>query len=261
GRTTTIVGFSSDEDSYRNFGPFPAGFKKIAYNDVNGLEKAITPNTVAFLIEPIQGEAGVLIPSPGYLKKVREICTKNNVLLILDEIQTGWGRTGKMFAFQHEDTKPDILLVGKALGGGIIPISAALTRTKQIMDPITPGSHGSTFGGNPFACAIAEAALDVLIEENLPEKAAKLGLYFKSQLEKIKSPIIKEIRGKGLLIAVELTEAAGNARKYTNLLKDHGLLAKETHSHIIRFAPPLVITQDEIDWAVEVIEKVLLSPP
>ena len=256
GRTTTIVGFSSDEDSRAGFGPFTPGFIVIPYNDVPALEAAITPNTAAFLVEVIQGEAGVIVPSEGYLKKVREICTKNNVLLILDEIQTGFCRTGKMFCFQHEDIKPDVLLVAKALGGGIMPISAVLT-SKEIMSVFTAGSHGSTFGGNPLACAIGTAALDVLIDEKLDKRAAKLGAYFMKRLKEMNNPRFKEVRGKGLLIAVELTKDAGPARKHTEALMRNGLLAKETHDTTIRFAPPLIIKKEEIDTAIGIIKKTI----
>jgi len=249
GRTTTIVGFSSDEDSRAGFGPFTPGFKVIPYDDVPALEAAITPNTAAFLVEAIQGEAGVIVPSEGYLKKVREVCTKNNVLLMLDEIQTGFCRTGKMFCFQYEGIKPDILLVAKALGGGIMPISAVLS-SKEIMSVFTPGSHGSTFGGNPLACAIGIAALDVLIDEKLDKRATKLGAYFMKRLKEMKNPLFKEVRGKGLLIAVELTKDAGPARKHTEALMRNGLLAKETHDTTIRFAPPLINKKEEIDTAI-----------
>ena len=256
GRTTTIVGFSSDEDSRAGFGPFTPGFKVIPYDDVPALEAAITPNTAAFLVEAIQGEAGVIVPSEGYLKKVREVCTKNNVLLMLDEIQTGFCRTGKMFCFQYEGIKPDILLVAKALGGGIMPISAVLS-SKEIMSVFTPGSHGSTFGGNPLACAIGIAALDVLIDEKLDKRATKLGAYFMKRLKEMKNPLFKEVRGKGLLIAVELTKDAGPARKYTEALMRNGLLAKETHDTTIRFAPPLIIKKEEIDTAIAIIKKTI----
>jgi ornithine--oxo-acid transaminase len=258
GRTTTIVGFSSDENSHKNFGPFTPGFVTIPFNDPDALENAINKNTVAFLVEPIQGEAGVIIPDKNYLRKVREICTRNGILLILDEIQTGFCRTGKMFAFMHESIKPDILLVGKALGGGIFPISAALS-SKEIMAPINPGSHGSTFGGNPLACAIGEASIDVLINEKLDEKSEKLGKYFKEGLESLKSPFIKDIRSKGLFIAIELHTKAGKARKYTNKLKEAGILAKETHEQTIRFAPPLIITKEEIDWILKIIKELLVE--
>src|SRR5208337_2913986 len=256
GRTTTIVGFSSDEDSRVGFGPFTPGFKVIPYDDVPALEAAITSNTAAFLVESIQGEAGVIIPSEGYLRKVRDICTKNNVLLILDEIQTGFCRTGKMFCFQYEGVKPDILLVAKALGGGIMPISAVLS-SKEVMSVFTPGSHGSTFGGNPLACAIGIAALDVLIDEKLDKRATKLGAYFMKRLKEMNNPLFKEVRGKGLLIAVELTKEAGPARKYTEALMRNGLLAKETHDTTIRFAPPLIIKKEEIDTAISIIKKTI----
>jgi ornithine--oxo-acid transaminase len=256
GRTTTIIGFSTDETAREEFGPFTPGFKVIPYDDVEALEAAITPKTVAFLVEPIQGEAGVKVPSEGYLRKIREICTKHRVLLMLDEIQTGFCRTGRIFCFMHEGIKPDILLVGKALGGGLMPISAVLS-SKEIMSVFTPGSHGSTFGGNPLACAIGTAALDVLIDEQLDLKSAELGAYFMKQLQDLNSPLFKEIRGKGLLIAVELKPEAGQARKYTEALMRNGLLAKETHESTIRFAPPLVIKKHEIDEAIRIIAKVL----
>ena len=256
GRSTTIVGFSSDEDSRSGFGPFTPGFKMIPYNDVPALEEAITPRTAAFLVESIQGEAGVIVPTEGYLTKVREICTKNNVLLMLDEIQTGFCRTGRMFCFQHEGIKPDVLLVGKALGGGIMPISAVLS-SKEIMSVYTPGSHGSTFGGNPLACAIGTAALNVLIDERLDKRAERLGEYFRKRLKEMKNPLFKEVRGKGLLIAVELTKEAGPARKYTEALMRNGLLAKETHESTIRFAPPLIIKKKEIDTAIGIIKKTI----
>ena len=256
GRSTTIVGFSSDEDSRSGFGPFTPGFKVIPYNDIPALEAAITPRTAAFLVESIQGEAGVIVPTEGYLTKVREICTKNNVLLMLDEIQTGFCRTGRMFCFQHEGIKPDVLLVGKALGGGIMPISAVLS-SKEIMSVYTPGSHGSTFGGNPLACAIGTAALNVLIDERLDKRAERLGEYFRKRLKEMKNPLFKEVRGKGLLIAVELTKEAGPARKYTEALMQNGLLAKETHESTIRFAPPLIIKKEEIDTAIGIIKKTI----
>jgi ornithine--oxo-acid transaminase len=249
GRTTTIVGFSSDFGSRDGFGPFPAGFKVIPYNDPKALEAAITPNTCAFLVEPIQGEAGVMVPSKGYLTDVAAICKRNNVLLMLDEVQTGFCRTGKMFCFQHEGVKPDILLVGKALGGGIMPVSAAIA-SRDVMSVMTPGDHGSTFGGNPLACAVGTAALDVLIDEKLDERAAEMGAYFMDKKVDI-------VRGMGLLIAVQLKPEAGPARQYTEALKANGLLAKETHETTIRFAPPLVITKAEIDRAVRIIKRVL----
>ncbi|MFQ5981214.1 MAG: ornithine--oxo-acid transaminase [Candidatus Heimdallarchaeota archaeon] len=253
GRTTTIVGFSTDPDAFTNYGPFSPGFKVIPYDDPDALRDAISPNTVAFLVEPIQGEAGVLIPSDGYLQQVSEICKENNVLLILDEIQTGFCRTGKMFCHQHEGIQPDVMLLGKALGGGLIPVSAVVSR-KEIMEVFTPGSHGSTFGGFPIACAVGDAALDVLVDEKLAERSAELGAYFLKKLKEIDTPHIKEIRGKGLFIAVELHE---KARIFTEKLKAKGILAKETHEYTIRFAPPLVITKEEVDWAVDIIRAVL----
>ncbi len=256
GRTTTIVSFSTDPDAKTNFGPFTPGFKVIPYDDAAALEKAITPYTVGFLVEPIQAEAGINVPSVGYLKAAKEICRKHNVLFMLDEIQTGCCRTGKMFAWEHENAKPDIMMVGKALGGGVFPVSAALAST-EIMSVIKPGEHGSTFGGNPLACAVAWAALDVLIEENLAKNAEILGKRFRDGLQTIRSKKIKEIRGVGLLNAIEIKKSAGPARLYTERLKDLGILAKDTHGKTIRFAPPLVIKAKEIDWMIEVIRQVL----
>jgi ornithine--oxo-acid transaminase len=249
GRTTTIVGFSTDPGSRDHFGPATPGFKIIPYDDVKALEKAITPHTVGFLVEPIQGEAGVKVPAPGYLKEVQAVCKRHNVLFMADEIQTGFCRTGKMFAWMHEGAKPDILMVGKALGGGIYPVSAALA-PKDIMLVIGYGQHGSTFGGNPLACAVATAALDILIDEKLDEKADALGDRFRGGLKALRSPKMKEIRGKGLLNAIELNPGAGRARQYTEKLKSLGVLAKETHEVTIRFAPPLVISESEVDWLV-----------
>lgn len=255
GRTTTIVGFSTDPLANTNFGPYTPGFKIIPFNDPEALKEAITPNTVAFLVEPIQGEAGVIIPSKGYLKKVREICTNHNILLVLDEIQTGFCRTGKMFCHQHEGIIPDVMTLGKALGGGLLPVSAVVSR-KEIMKVFIPGSHGSTFGGFPLACAVGDAALDVLVEEKLDERSAELGAHFLEELRKIDHPRIKEVRGMGLFIAVELHK---KARPYTEQLIKEGILAKETHDFAIRFAPPLIITKEELDWAIEIIKKVLES--
>ena len=268
GRTITIVGFSSDISSARyfgNFGPFTPGFKIIPYGDSKELEHAILeigPEKIAaFLFEPIQGEAGVNIPPEGFLRRVREICTKYNILMVLDEIQTGFCRTGKFFACDHEDVKPDMLLLGKALGGGVYPVSACVT-TKDIIGPdvITPGTHGSTFGGNPLACAVAMKSIDIHLRENLAERATEMGAYFIKRLREIgeKRTIIpiKDIRGKGLLIAVEFIE---DARHLVEELKDNGILAKDTHSTTIRFAPPLVITREEIDWALDIIEKVIVK--
>ena len=256
GRTITIISFSSDENARRNFGPFTPGFKSIPFGDTDALENAIAPNTVAFLVEPIQGEAGVIIPPDGYLKKVRDICTKNNVVLILDEIQTGLGRTGKLLAEEHEGIQSDLTVIGKALSGGFYPVSAVLS-TEAVLGVLNPGQHGSTFGGNPLACAIARTALKVLVEEGLIENAASMGTYFLEGLKQIANPCIKEARGKGLMIALEFYPEAGGARPYCEKLKKRGLLCKETHDHIIRFAPPLIITKDQIEWALEIIASVL----
>ncbi len=256
GRTTTIISFSSDPDSKKGFGPFTPGFTMVPYNDVRAVERSITPKTVGILVEPIQGEAGINIPSPGYLKELRRICDEHKILLILDEIQTGWARTGKMFAFMHEGIQPDVLCVGKALGGGLYPVSASLAR-KDIMAVFTPGSHGSTFGGNPLAAAIGEAAIDVLVEENLAENAQKMGAYFVKRLEEIKNPKIKEIRQKGLLIGVEFHLGKDETvRPICEKLMAKGVLAKDTHEKTVRFAPPLVITKADIDWAMERIKPV-----
>ncbi len=259
GRTTTIISFSSDLDSKKGFGPFTPGFVMVPFNDVRAVEKAITPNTVGILVEPIQGEAGINIPSPGYLKELRRICDEHKILLILDEIQTGWARTGKMFAFMHEGIQPDVLCVGKALGGGLYPVSASLAR-KDIMAVFTPGSHGSTFGGNPLAAAIGEAAIDVLVDEKLADNAQKMGAYFVKRLEEIKNPKIKEIRQKGLLIGVEFHLGKDETvRPICEKLMAKGVLAKDTHEKTVRFAPPLVITKADIDWAIERIKPVFES--
>lgn len=256
GRTTTVISFSTEELYRRGFGPFTPGFNIIPFGDAEALQKAITPHTAAFLVEPIQCEAGILIPPEGYLKKVREICNRANILLMLDEIQTGLGRTGKMFAFEHEGIRPDVLILGKALGGGVSAISA-IAASSKIMDVFKPGTHGSTFGGNPLACAVARASLKVLIDENLPQRAAKLGDFFLEKLRTIKSPLIKEIRGRGLMVGIELYPEAGGARKFCEILMKESLLCKETHDHVIRFAPPLVIKKEELDWAFERVKKVL----
>lgn len=258
GRTTTIVGFSSDEGSRKGYGPFPVGFKTIPFGDAEALKKAVNANTVAFLVEPIQGEAGVQIPAQGYMQRVANICQENQVLLIADEIQTGLGRTGKLFCFQHEYVRPDIVVIGKALGGGLYPVSGILADDAIMNSAFSPGSHGSTFGGNPLACAIASASLEVILEDGLVTRSEFLGAYFLKQLKKLKSPKIKEVRGKGLLLAIELHETAGKARIYTEKLLKEGVLAKETHQTIIRFAPPLVIRKKEIDWAVKRIKRVLV---
>jgi len=256
GRTITIVGFSTDPNSTSGFGPFTPGFKIIPFGDTEALENAITPNTVGFLVEPIQGEAGVIIPPLGYLKAARAICKKNNVVLILDEIQTGLGRTGKLLAEEHDGIEADLTLIGKALSGGFYPVSAVLSNS-EVLGVLQPGEHGSTFGGNPLACAVGRAALKVLVEEKMVDNAAKMGTYFLDELKKIDNPVIKEIRGRGLMIGMELLPDAGGARQYCQKLKEKGLLCKETHENIIRFAPPLVIAKDVIDWALEQIEAVL----
>ena len=256
GRTITIISASTEAQYKDGFGPLTPGFKIIPFGDTKALEEAITPNTAAFIVEPIQGEGGIIVPPEGYLKEAEQICRRHNVLLICDEIQTGLGRTGKMFAFEYEGVKPDGLTVGKALSGGFYPISAFLA-TEELMSVFNPGDHGSTFGGNPLAAAIGQAALQVLIDEKLPQKAAEMGEYFLEKLKSIKSPYVKEVRGKGLLIGVELKPEAGGARRFCEALKEEGLLAKETHETIIRFAPPLIITKEDIDWAVERIAKVL----
>ena len=256
GRTVTIVSFST-EDQYRyGFGPFTPGFVSVPFGDAEALEKAISENTVAILAEPIQGEGGVLVPPAGYLAKMRELATRHNILMMLDEIQTGLGRTGRLFAYEYEDAKPDVLLLGKALGGGVYPVSAMLSEDR-VMDVFGPGDHGSTFGGNPLGCAVGLAALEVLEDENLVDQADSLGQYFRAGLENLQSPLIKEVRGKGLLIGVEIKEEHGKARPFCERLMEHGLLCKETHDYTIRFAPPLTITKEEIDWALGRIAEVL----
>ncbi len=255
GRTLGIVGFSTDPSARRGFGPFAPGFKVVPYGDAAALEAAITPNTVAFLVEPIQGEAGVIIPPAGYLAKARDLCSRHNVMLILDEIQTGLGRTGKMLAEEHEGIEADLTLVGKALSGGFYPVSAVLSN-HEVLDVLNPGEHGSTFGGNPLACAVARAALRVLVDERLAENAAEMGDYFLASLETLRSPKIRAVRGRGLMLAIELAPAAGGARRVCEALQARGLLCKETHDHTIRLAPPLVVTRDEIDWAMDRIADV-----
>jgi ornithine--oxo-acid transaminase len=259
GRTTTIVGFSSDPDSRKGFGPFTPGFVTIPYNDIPAFKKAINSNTIGILVEPIQGEAGIFVPDEGYLAELRRICTEKGILLILDEIQTGFARTGKMFCFQHENAKPDILCVGKALGGGFYPVSASLS-SREIMSVFTPGSHGSTFGGNPLAAAIGEASLDVLVEEKLADRSKDMGAYFLKGLKSIKSKKIKAIRAKGLLIGVEFRLGPGETvRPICEKLMKKGVLAKDTHEKTVRFAPPLVISKEEIDWAMTRIKEVFES--
>jgi ornithine--oxo-acid transaminase len=253
GRTVTVVSLSSNEDYRDGFGPFTPGFKIIPYGDIEALRDAITPNTCAFLVEPIQGEAGILIPPAGYLRQAAELCKQNNALLMLDEIQSGLGRTGKLFAYMYDGITPDVLIVGKALAGGFYPVSAVLA-SREILGVFQPGDHGSTFGGNPLGCAVARTALRVLIEEKLVERSAELGAYFLSRLQDLQSPAIKEVRGRGMWIGIELN---GMARPYCEALMQEGILCKETHDCVIRIAPPLVITREEIDWAVERIAKVL----
>jgi ornithine--oxo-acid transaminase len=254
GRTLSIIGFSTDENARENFGPFTPGFKTIPFGDAEALEQAIGPNTVAFMVEPIQGEAGVIIPPKGYLQKVRQICTQKNVLLILDEIQTGLGRTGKLLAEEHDGIQADLTLIGKALSGGFYPVSAVLSN-EAVLGLLQPGQHGSTFGGNPLACAVARAALKVLVDENMIENAEKMGGYFLAELKKIGHPAIKEVRGIGLMIAIELAEGTpGGARAICESLMKMGILCKETHTYTIRFAPPLIIEQQDIDWAVDKIK-------
>ena len=253
GASTTIVGFSSDQEASEGYGPFIPGFIRIPFNNVEALKKAINPNTVAFLVEPIQGEGGIIVPDHAYLREVREICSKKRILLALDEVQTGMGRTGSLFAFQRKSITPDVLILGKALGGGIFPISAVLAH-REVMDVFTPGTHGSTFGGNPLACAVADAALNVLVEERLAENAQKMGEYLMDRLHEIKTDRVKEIRGEGLLIGVEIY---GNTRPLCEKLLQLGILAKDKHKCIIRLAPPLIIKKEQIDFAVDGIRKVL----
>jgi ornithine--oxo-acid transaminase len=256
GRTTTVVSFSTDAQYRDGFGPFTPGFKVIPYGDPTALEAAIGPNTVAFLVEPIQGEAGIIIPPAGYLKKAAEICRRNNVLFIADEIQSGLGRTGKLFACEHEGVRPDAMIIGKALSGGFYPVSGVVT-SDEIMEVFRPGDHGSTFGGNPLGCAVARAALHVIKEERLADNSATLGDYLLEKLRAMPQDHIAEIRGKGLWIGVEIRKPSGLARPYCEALMERGILAKETHDQVVRIAPPLVITREEIDWALPRIEEVL----
>ncbi len=253
GRTVTIVSFSTDEQYRDGFGPFTPGFKVIPFGDISALEQAITPNTCAFLVEPVQGEAGIVLPPKGFLKQAAEICRQNRVLLVTDEIQSGLGRTGKLFAYMHEGIRPDMVIVGKALAGGFYPVSAVLS-SNEILGVLHPGDHGSTFGGNPLGCAVARSALRVLVEEHLVERSAELGEYFLKLLKTLNSPKVKEVRGIGLWIGIELHEAA---RPYCEALKEEGVLCKETHDRVIRIAPPLTISCDEIDWAFERIRRVI----
>ena len=253
GRTTTIVGFSTEEQYKDGFGPFTPGFKVVPLGDIAALEKAITPNTCAFMFEPIQGEAGINIPQEGYLKQVRDLCSKNNVLMIADEIQCGLGRTGKLFTFEYENIRPDAVIIGKALSGGFYPVSAVLS-SREIMSVFNPGDHGSTFGGNPLGCAVARTALKVLVEEQLIENSAKLGTYLVEQLKTINNSHISEIRGRGLMVGIEFDIPV---RKYCEALKEEGVLCKETHENVLRITPPLIITKEDLDWALERFKKVL----
>ncbi len=256
GRTTTIISFSDEAEYQKNFGPLTPGFRIAPYGDTDALENVITPNTAAFIVEPIQGEGGIIIPPAGYLKACQEICQQHNVLLIADEIQTGLGRTGRFLACDHEDVVPDGLILGKALGGGILPVSMFLAR-QDVMAVFTPGTHGSTFGGNPLGAAIGLEALNILVEEKLPERSMEMGEYLVGELRKNASPLIKEVRGRGLFVGIEIDPTLGGAREICEALMDRGLLSKETHETVVRLAPPLVITRKEIDWAIEQIGEVL----
>jgi len=258
GRTLSIVSFSTDPKSRDGFGPFTPGFNVVPFGDIDAFEQAITPNTVGFMVEPIQGEAGVIIPPNGYLKAAKALCEKHNVILVFDEIQTGLGRTGKLLAEEHEGIEADLTLVGKALSGGFYPVSAVLSNT-EVMDVLQPGEHGSTFGGNPLGCAVARTALKVLVEEKMVENSEKMGALFLEKLQQIDNSLIKEVRGRGLMIAMELSKEAGGARQYCLKLKENGLLCKETHDHIIRFAPPLIITKEQVEWAVDNIAGVMVG--
>jgi ornithine--oxo-acid transaminase len=256
GRTTTIIAFSDEPEYQKNFGPFPPGFKIVEYGNAVALEEMITPNTAAFLVEPIQGEGGIVMPPRGYLKACQDICRKHNVLLIADEIQTGLGRTGSLLACNHENVVPDGLILGKALGGGILPVSMFLSR-RDVLQLFVPGTHGSTFGGNPLAAAVGLEALNILVEENLPERSRQMGDYLMAELRKLDSPLIVEIRGSGLFVGIEIDAAVGCAREICERLMDRGLLSKETHETVVRLAPPLIISRKEIDWAVDQIKVVL----
>jgi ornithine--oxo-acid transaminase len=256
GRTTTVVGFSSEEQYKSGFGPFTPGFRILPYGDLDAVRDAITPNTAAVLIEPIQGEGGIIVPREGFLKDLRQLTTENNVLLMCDEIQAGLGRTGKMFAYDHEGIRPDVVTIGKALSGGMYPVSAMLS-TEEVMAVFHPGDHGSTYGGNPLAAAVGEAALQVIVDEDLIERSARLGDQLMERLRAIDSDHIAEIRGKGLWVGIELKRQAGGARRFCEALQKEGVLCKETHEHVIRIAPPLVIEESELEWAMEKLEKVL----
>jgi ornithine--oxo-acid transaminase len=259
GRTIAIVGFSTDPQRRKGFGPFAPGFRIIPFGEFGAFAAAITPNTVAFLVEPIQGEAGVIIPPPGYFAKVRSLCSKKQIALVLDEVQTGLGRTGKLLAEEHEGIEADVTLLGKALAGGFYPVSAVLSNN-ELMSPLKPGDHGSTFGGNPLACAVARAALRVLTEEGMITNAAEQGAYMKARLESIRAEAVKEVRGRGLMIAIELYPEAGGARRYCEALARRGVLTTNTHDHIIRISPPRVITRLEVDWVLERLAAALTDP-
>ncbi len=258
GRTTTVISFSAEPAYKADFGPLTPGFKFVPYNDCEALENAITDRTIAFLVEPIQGEGGILVPADDYLKKVREICTRKNILLILDEIQTGFGRTGKLFCFQHSNIKPDILIVGKSLGGGVLPVSA-IVGTREILQHFKPGDDGSTFGGFSMAAAVARTSLRLMIERKIPEQAAKKGEFFTNLLRQIKSPYIKEVRGKGLMVGIELYPEAGGARRFCVALVRDGLICKESHHDVMRFSPPLIISKKHLEIGARKIEKALLT--
>ena len=258
GRTITVISFSTEPLYKDDFGPHTPGFITVPYGDAEAIARAITPNTAAVLLEPIQGEAGVIVPPEGYLKRVRQICSENNVLMIADEIQTGLGRTGRLFACDHEGVRPDVTVIGKALSGGFYPVSAVLA-DRELMSLYRPGEHGSTFGGSPMAAAVGRAALKVIVEERLVENSAEMGEYFMERLVEIPSRHVKEVRGRGLLIGVELKPEAGGARRFCEALQERGLLAKETHEHVIRFAPPLIIDRETIDWAIPRIQEVLMT--
>jgi ornithine--oxo-acid transaminase len=259
GRTTTIVGFSSEEQYRRGFGPFTPGFKLIPYGDIDALRNAINRNTVGFLVEPLQGEGGVIVPPEGYLRAAAELCREANVKLMADEIQTGLGRTGKLLASEWEKVEPDVVMLGKALGGGVYPVSVTLA-DEEVMDVFTPGDHGSTFGGNPLAAAVGRAALDVIVEEKLPQRAAELGTWFMDELRAVDSPHVEQVRGRGLMIGVVIKESSGTARPFCEALMKRGILAKETHQQVVRFAPPLVISRDVLEEALEPIRDVLQAP-
>jgi ornithine--oxo-acid transaminase len=256
GRTISVISWSSEPQYYEHFGPLTPGFTLVDYGDADAVEKAITPNTCAVIVEPIQGEGGVVVPPAGYLKRLREICTRHNVLMIADEVQTGLGRTGKMFACQWEGVKPDAMVLGKALAGGMYPVSVFLA-TEEVMGVFNPGDHGSTFGGNPLGAAIGREALNVLVEEKLADRSHELGEWFMGELRKIKSASIKEVRGKGLLIGVEIKAACGTARPYCEALAERGILCKETHDQVVRFAPPLTVEKKDLEWALGAIREVL----